>query len=651
ITDRRGKLWFQLDCGNSPGMLGISGRPINDGNWHTVTLELNRNFTSLSLDDSYVERRRGPPSFQPLGADGSIYFGAQVGFLWRGRGVCVILNVNQLFGPHKDSKANMYEYGCVTEWGGAVVSFACSCGPQYTGGRCETEITACVPNPCHNSGVCKAIGNAFLCSCRRGFKGITCEEDVNECEQGGATGGEAECENGGVCVNTHGSFYCNCTAGFVGQRCGLRPVVVPDMQAGHAMVGKEELIGIAVVLFVIVTLIILFIAFRKKVFQKNYSRNNLTLVQDPATAALLNKANGVQFKTLRGGAGMLGPPQVPVRPMAYTPCFQGDPRSTLEKMADGRGVEHTEMSTFHPESPRILGGTARRGVVVCSVAPNLPPVSPCRSDCDSIHKSPWDSDEGKMVDMGEEMTCFSGSNKGSNSEVQSLSSFHSDSCDDNAYHWDTSDWMPNSRLPDIEEVPSYEATSRLGGSSRLGSSARELDSDYYLGGYDIDSDFPPPHEEEFLTQDQLPPPLPTPLEEYQEHPYDTLPTTQPASKESTLSGSVSGSTGRHRSPRPHFHPSQYLPPHQLPLGEAGQGRPGGEEFSTFVGGAIMPGGGDMDDNVSLNRRLSVNASSASDLSAPCGFDDSEVGGSDFDSMDELHRGGTHTVEMQQQTEV
>ena len=33
--------------------------------------------------------------------------------------------------------------------------------------------------------------------------------------------------------------------------------------------------------------------------------------------------------------------------------------------------------------------------------------------------------------MGEEVTCFSGSNKGSSSEVQSLSSFQSDSCDDN----------------------------------------------------------------------------------------------------------------------------------------------------------------------------------------------------------------------------
>uniref|UniRef100_A0A8K9WW54 FAT atypical cadherin 3a n=1 Tax=Oncorhynchus mykiss TaxID=8022 RepID=A0A8K9WW54_ONCMY len=686
---KEGKLWFQLDCGNSPGMLGISGRPINDGNWHTVTLELNRNFTSLSLDDSYVERRRGPPSFQPLGADGSIYFGAQVGFLWRGRGTqhkgprvtdgfqgcldSVMLNNNELPLQNKRSRyaevvgltelklgCVLYPDSCLKQpclHGATCTSlpsgaFACSCRPQYTGGRCETEITACVPNPCLNSGVCKAIGNAFLCIklskliTKLSFNNPSahvppftlsrCEEDINECVRDRATGGEAECENGGVCVNTHGSFYCNCTAGFVGQRCGLRPVVVPDMQAGHAVLGKEELIGIAVVLFVIVTLIILFIAFRKKV-------SVLCCLIYSCVFLFLNYfftcfvSEKYNKNYILSPAGMIGPPQVPVRPMAYTPCFQGDPRSTLEKMADGRGVEHNEMSTFHPESPRVLGGTMRRGLVVCSVAPNLPPVSPCRSDCDSIRKSPWDSDEGKMVDMGEEMTCFSGSNKGSNSEVQSLSSFQSDSCDDNGktpYHWDTSDWMPNSRLPDIEEVPSYE-----------------LESDYYLGGYDIDSDFPPPHEEEFLTQDQLPPPLPTPLEEYQGHPYDTLPTTQPASKESTLSGSGSGSTGRHRSPRPHFHPSQYLPPHQLPQGEAGQGGPGGEEFSTFVGRVITSGGGDMEDNVSLNMRSSVNASSASDLSAPCGFDDSEAGGSDFDSMDELHRGGTHTVEMQQQTEV
>ncbi|KAM9318351.1 protocadherin Fat 3a isoform 2-T2 [Pholidichthys leucotaenia] len=720
-----GKLWFQLVCGvssDSPNMLGISGRRINDGSWHTVALELNRNYSSLALDDSYVEQRRGQSYMQPLAPDRTIYFGALVqppnsrnlmdsqkdprvleGF--QGCLDSVTLNNNEL--PLQNKRSQYAEVVGLTELklgcilypdaclqqpcrNGATCTslpsggFSCSCNPQYTGGHCEMEITACVPTPCQNGGVCKPIGNAFLCSCRRGFMGLTCEEDVNECDRSNP---EGECENGGTCINTHGSFYCNCTAGFVGQRCSLRPVVVPDMQAGHTMVGKEELIGIAVVLFVIITLIILFIAFRKKVFQKNYSRNNLSLVQDPATAALLNKVNGVQFKTLHCTPGdplnlysepgigptMLGPPQVPVRPMAYTPCFQGDPRSTLEKMADGRSVEHTEMTTFHPDSPKILSGSTRRGVVVCSVAPNLPPVSPCRSDCDSICKSPWDSDEGKMVDMAEEVTCFSGSNRGSNSEVQSLSSFQSDSCDDNAsivtvirlvndavdtiesevsvmdqgqtynraYHWDTSDWMPSTRLSDIEEVPGYEAgpgTEVTGSAPRLDGSTRELESDYYLGGYDIDSDYPPPHEEEFLSQDQLPPPLPT-GEDYLE-PYTPLPSNPPVSKESTLS---SGSTGRQRV-RPQFHPSQYLPPHQVPVGEAHHG-----DFCPSISG-ITPGNGEMDDTASLNIRLSVGASSASDMSAPDGLDNSEHD-SDFDSLDELRRGVTITTDSQQQTEV
>ncbi|XP_062417297.1 protocadherin Fat 3a [Pungitius pungitius] len=722
-----GKLWFQLACGlgsgggDNPDMLGISGHHINDGNWHTVALELNRNFSSVALDDSYVERRRAAQFTQPLAPDRTIYFGALVqhpnsrslrdsqkdpqvleGF--QGCLDSVALNNNEL--PLQNKRSRYAEVvgltdlklGCILYPDACLQQpcrnaatctslpsggFSCSCKPQYTGGRCEMEITACIPNPCQNSGACRPIGNAFLCSCRRGFKGLICEEDVNECDQGNSDG---ECDNSGVCVNTYGSFYCNCTAGFVGQRCGLRPVVVPDMQAGHTVVGKEELIGIAVVLLVIITLIILFIAFRKKVFQKNYSRNNLSLVQDPATAALLNKANGIKFKTLHctpgdplnlytepghgaivvGGGGMMGPPQVPVRPMAYTPCFQGDPRSTLEKLVDGRRLEHTEMSTFHPESPRILSGTTRRGVVVCSVAPNLPPVSPCRSDCDSVCKSPWDA-EGEMVHMAEEVTCFSGSNKSSNSEVQSLSSFQSDACDDNAsivtvirlvndavdtiesevsvmdygqtnnraYHWDTSDWMPSTRLSDIEEVPGYEAGPGIdvaGTAPRLGGSSRELESDYYLGGYDIDSDYPPSHEEEFLSQDQLSSPLPT-GEDYAEL-YMPLPTNTPASKESTVG---SGSTG-HQHALPHFHPSQYLPPHQLPVGEAPH-----RDFSSSING-ITPGNGDTD------VQLSVGASSASDMFAHCSLDDSKRG-SNFDGMDELCRGVTIITDSQQQTEV
>lgn len=197
--------------------------------------------------------------------------------------------------------------------------------------------------------------------------------------------------------------------------------------------------------------------------------------------------------------------------------------------------------------------------------------------------------------------------------------------------------MPSARLSDIEEVPGYEAgpgADAAGSAPRLGGSSRELESDYYLGGYDVDSDYPPPHEEEFLSQDQLPPPLPT-GEEYPE-PYTPLPANPPLSKESTLS---SGSSG-HQHARPHFHPSQYLPPHQLPTGETTANSTSG----------VTPRNGDAEDCVSLNMQLSAGASSASDVSAPCGLDDSEHG-SDFDSMDELRRGVTIVTDSQQQTEV
>lgn len=201
--------------------------------------------------------------------------------------------------------------------------------------------------------------------------------------------------------------------------------------------------------------------------------------------------------------------------------------------------------------------------------------------------------------------------------------------------------MPSTRLSDIEEVPAYEAapgSERSAPVPRLSGSTRELESDYYLGGYDIDSDYPPPHDEVFLSQDQLPPPLPT-GEDYPEA-YMPLPTNPSTSKESTLS---TGSTGPQH-PRPHFHPSQYLPPHQLPLGEVPHG-----DRSPSVGG-LTPGNGDTEDSTSLNMRLSVGASSASDMSAPCGLEDSEHG-SDFDSMDELRRGVTIITDSQQQTEV
>lgn len=194
--------------------------------------------------------------------------------------------------------------------------------------------------------------------------------------------------------------------------------------------------------------------------------------------------------------------------------------------------------------------------------------------------------------------------------------------------------MPSTRLSDIEERPCYEASAGSEVTSSApchGGSTRELETEYYLGGYDIDSDYPPPREEEFLSHDQLPPPLP--IDEDFPEPYTPL-----VSMGCTTNSGSAG--GQHA--RPQFHPSQYLPSHQLLSGEILL-----EDFSTSVNEV---GNMDTDDSVLLNMQLSAGAQSTSDLQATCVLDDSEHG-SDFESVDEVHLGVTIVTDSQQQTEV
>uniref|UniRef100_A0A8C2Z7U2 FAT atypical cadherin 3 n=1 Tax=Cyclopterus lumpus TaxID=8103 RepID=A0A8C2Z7U2_CYCLU len=346
-----GRLWFQLDCDNTLGIMGISGRPINDGLWHAVVLELTRNYTLLSLDDSYVERRRAaraPVRLWPLAPDSSFFFGggqetgdrgskapprAQDGF--QGCLGSLMLNGNELPLQNKRSRyaeiaglsevklgCVLYPDPCVSQpcLNGAICSslssggFSCSCSAGFTGGRCEMELTSCMPNPCQNGAACKPVGSAFLCGCPRGLGGLMkmycvtfslislclcfcrCDGDVNECDQEG-------CGNAGECVNTFGSFYCNCSEGYEGQFCD-------DQAEPLSYVGPGEIIGIGVLAFVIILLLILFIAFRKKIkFRKDSDPGPGTQAVmgvsaiSTETSYMLHKtgmgAEGIEFKAVR----------------------------------------------------------------------------------------------------------------------------------------------------------------------------------------------------------------------------------------------------------------------------------------------------------------------------------------------------------------
>ncbi|KAM9332560.1 protocadherin Fat 3 [Pholidichthys leucotaenia] len=621
-----GRLWFQLDCDNTLGIMGISGRPINDGLWHAVALELTRNYTLLSLDDSYVERRRAaraPVRLWPLAPDSSFFFGAQVRPLSSqnerpspqpgrnqggpglgDRGVrgpprtqdgfqgclgSLMLNGNEL--PLQNKRSHyaeiaglsevklgcvLYPDPCVSQpcLNGAICGslpsggFTCTCSAGFTGGRCEVELTSCMSNPCQNGGDCKLVGSAFLCSCPAGLGGLICDEDVDECA-------EEQCGDGGECVNTLGSFYCNCSEGYEGQLCDEDTPADPgdDTQAEPlSYVGPGEIIGIGVLAFIIVFLLILFIAFRKKIKFRKDSDPGLGSQTGMGVAAISTGASymlhksgmgeeGIEFKAMPAsgspgtsstysevGGSSGGPPQVMVRPTAHSP-LPGGPSNLLTRSGNGDrtiSTEGSQMSSFLSDMSSVRGVANRRGIAVCSVAPNLP--SACRSERSPTHKVSWDGKEmrekgpERVRDEREEewghrafeleRTQRDNSPQGvselmdevarlsdSASEEHSLSSYTSESFDDNAsivtvirlvndtvdniesevsnmdkeqqqsspaYLWEsscqTSSWLSPSRLHPPEVGLHYDLGDAQH-SIRRGGSTRSLQLDYRVIGY------------------------------------------------------------------------------------------------------------------------------------------------------------------------
>jgi len=110
---------------------------------------------------------------------------------------------------------------CSATWSStSQPNYKCSCPINYSGSRCEIQISAlCVPNFCLNSGTCVSDGFSLSCVCTQFFTGTKCESVINPCL---LADGPAICKNGALCQLdvTSANFYkCVCRTGFFGDLC------------------------------------------------------------------------------------------------------------------------------------------------------------------------------------------------------------------------------------------------------------------------------------------------------------------------------------------------------------------------------------------------------------------------------------------------
>ncbi|XP_041488205.1 protocadherin Fat 1 isoform X1 [Microtus oregoni] len=720
-----GRLQYKFDCGSGPGIVSVQSIQVNDGQWHAVSLEVEGNYAKLVLDEVHTASGTAPGALKTLNLDNYVFFGghlrqqgtkhgrsSQIANGFRGCMDSIYLNGQELPLNNKPrAYAHIEEWvdlshGCLlsaTEdcssnpcQNGGVCNpsptggYYCKCSALYVGVYCEVSINPCSSNPCLYGGTCIVDNGGFVCQCRglytgqrcqlspyckdepcknggtcfdsldgavcqcdSGFRGERCQSDIDECAGN-------PCRNGALCENTYGSYQCNCSHEYRGKHC---EDATPNLYVSTPWnIGLAEGIGIIVFIAGIFLLVVVFVLCRKMISRKKKPQAEPEDKRLGPTTAFLqrpyfdSKLNKNIYSDI--------PPQVPVRPISYTPSIPSDSRNNLDRNSfEGSAIpEHPEFSTFNPES---MHGH-RKAVAVCSVAPNLPPPPPSNSpsDSDSIQKPSWDFDyDAKVVDLDpclskkplEEKPSQPYSARESLSEVQSLSSFQSESCDDNAsivtvihlvnpvvdmvnkeeslaapdlskprgYHWDTSDWMPSVPLPDIQEFPNYEVIDEH--TPLYSADPNAIDTDYYPGGYDIESDFPPPPED-FPAPDELPPLPPEFSDQFESiHPPRDMP--------------AAGSLGSSSRGRQRFNLNQYLPNfYPVDMSEPqkqgpGENSPRREPFAPYPPGYPR----NLEAPTIENMPMSVYPSTAScsDVSACCEVE-SEVMMSDYESGDEGH---------------
>lgn len=152
-----GRLQYKFDCGSGPGLVSVHSAQVNDGEWHSVTLEVDGNYATLVLDRVHAASGTAPGNLRNLNLDNIIYFGGHVrqhATPRLGRSLPV---TNGLRGCIEAITLNNQELPLNTraQRAHAVLEDIVDVAP----GCALPPAESCSSNPCTNGGSCTSLPN------------------------------------------------------------------------------------------------------------------------------------------------------------------------------------------------------------------------------------------------------------------------------------------------------------------------------------------------------------------------------------------------------------------------------------------------------------------------------------------------------------
>uniref|UniRef100_A0A8B9LCV4 FAT atypical cadherin 1b n=1 Tax=Astyanax mexicanus TaxID=7994 RepID=A0A8B9LCV4_ASTMX len=489
----RGRLQFQFDCGSGLATMTVHSVQVNDGQWHSVELEVKGNRARLVLDRLHSASGISPGALPCLGLEKQVILGGRAGVIGsrlrrslplsgslQGCMDAVMVNGQSLF-LHSEGLAGVVledvegvSPGCgvgITPSqdcankpclnGGSCSQrpngdYHCTCSGLFTGAHCELSISPCVSNPCLYGGTCIQNNERYYCRCRGQYTG---QRYRPYCKQN-------PCRNGGHCIDSLDGPACECEPRFRGERCQLdvdECLHLPCLNGGwcvntfgsfncscspgfsgslcemesevhNVFISNSWNISLGELVGILIFLVAIFIlALLFALVRTGMCRSTKSEEEKEKYRAIdaYIQRTYLDSKPSRG-TFLDGPPQVPVRPLSYNPSVPADSR---RKDVD-RGCP-PEFSSFTPDT--TFG--VKKSVAVCSVAPNLPQRRASRSPAHShsIRKPDSEEEDGKR-----EFFSFLVINH----FTLKLMSVN--------YHWDTSDWMHGAQVPGFQSLLQYE---------------------------------------------------------------------------------------------------------------------------------------------------------------------------------------------------